>query len=230
MSQSSSPFSQQPPPAGPGPVFAPPTEPGRVQLNTMWPQVVGIVSIVFGGFGVLGNCWQMVSTLFMPRFLGMIPRAGAQASQSSGGSGTTTTVTVDPVQTMQATIGKWGPWLATGAGLQLVAAGVLLFAGVLVLRRRRSGAGLHLGYAGVRALSVVVYSVINYLYMQDIMAGVTAQSSAGGGPPAAMMSGMMSFFGVVGVFFGLAWGLAYPVFVLIWFNRGAVRRETAAWK
>ncbi|NNF44738.1 MAG: hypothetical protein HKO59_05770, partial [Phycisphaerales bacterium] len=46
---------------------------------------------------------------------------------------------------------------------------------------------------------------------------------------ASMGSGFFSAIGIVGVVFGLLWGWALPVFLLIWFGRPKVKQEMATW-
>jgi hypothetical protein len=41
--------------------------------------------------------------------------------------------------------------------------------------------------------------------------------------------GMMETMAVIGALFAMAWGSALPVFMLIWFSRPSIRRETADW-
>ncbi len=228
----------QPPGSPPDPshpdaiVNAPPTLPGRVPVQSMWPQIVGITSIVLGALGVLTNCWGVVSTLLASRFMSMVPQGGASTTTqtvdpATGYVTTNTTVTISPVQGVQGAIAKWQYLLAAGAALQLLAAALLIFAGVALLRRKKSGVSLHFSYAVVRTLSVLAYCVINFLYVRDVLTGLANNQSSAGGP--AAMSGMMNAFGYIGIVLGLVWGLAYPAFLVIWFNTSSVRRETATW-
>lgn len=234
MSQTPSPFSQTPAQAtGPAPVFAPPTQPGALPTSpAVWPQVVGIASIVIGGLGVLTNCFGVASAVLMSSIQKFIPSpTSASSTTVTDANGTTTTVTIDPTQGMQAAMGKWQPWIGAGAVLQLLAAALLVGAGIFTLKRARLGVQLHVGYAAFRTVTVLFYNIVNMLYMQDLMAGMSSMAgSQAGGPPPAVMSGMMSAFGMIGVVVGIVWGLAYPAFLLIWFNLGSTRRETAGWK
>ena len=212
--------------------------PGRMPVLTVWPKVIGIISLVLGGLGVLANCWGVAMMVFMGQFMGQfmkfVPQPSATVTTTAPDGSTTTTTTVtsgpDAFQGMQQIMAKWQGGLAAAAVLQLLAAGLLVFAGAMLVQRKRSGTTLHLAYAGVRALSVVVAGVVNYFYTQDIMASVAQQSGSQGGAPAAMMSTFMQSMGIVGVVVGLVWGIAYPAFLAFWFSRAEVRHETVEWK
>jgi hypothetical protein len=47
---------------------------------------------------------------------------------------------------------------------------------------------------------------------------------------AKMPYGFMFFGGLIGAVFGLAWGWAYPIFLLIWLHRPVIKQETATWQ
>ena len=97
--------------------------------------------------------------------------------------------------------------LAVCAGLLLLAAGILL------LLRKPAARPLHLVYGG---LAVVL-----------CLGGValTALAFSGASAEGPVKAGMFA-----GIACSLPLGLAYPIFLLIWFLRGSVARETASWR
>lgn len=187
------------------PTLAPPTQPGPIVPvePARWPNVLGIVSIVFGALGALQGCSGVASAVIMPIFMRGMP-AEARA----------------PVDATAA----WGPWLiALGASQALVAIG-LLVAGILVLTRKPGGARLLAVWGVVRMIVVVFGAVVTFRMQRDMMASM-AQS----GRLPAFFPGLASLMGAFGVVFTLAWGFALPVFVLIWLRLRSVRAEIARW-
>lgn len=90
---------------------------------------------------------------------------------------------------------------------------ILLIGGILLLKRRPAGRTLHLLCA---ALSILI-AMVNGLVLASVI-GNTA------GMPGPMRLGMIG--GALG---GSCGGLIYPVFLLIWFLRGAIRQEVDGW-
>jgi hypothetical protein len=90
---------------------------------------------------------------------------------------------------------------------------VLLAAGIMLVLRKPAARPLHLGYA---CLAVVVCLI-------GLAVSVLAFSGSGMEGPAK-----------VGMYVGFACsvplGLAYPIFLLIWFLRGSIAREVAGWR
>ena len=89
---------------------------------------------------------------------------------------------------------------------------VLLAAGIMLVLRKPAARPLYLGYA-----CPVVTCLIG------IVVSVLAFSGAGMEGPAK--AGMY-----VGFACSVPLGLAYPIFLLIWFLRGSIAREVAGWR
>jgi hypothetical protein len=111
---------------------------------------------------------------------------------------------------------SWWPAYQVGSGVAWMALNALLLvAGINLVRYRPSGATLHPVYA---VISLVI-SVVNMAITVPAM--TTAMEKLAQGPTAEVVKPMM----IVGAVVGFAFSLAYPVFVLIWFARGQVRRQ-----
>jgi len=90
---------------------------------------------------------------------------------------------------------------------------VLLAAGIMLVLRKPAARPLYLGYACLAVVTCVVGLAVTVL----------AFSGSGmEGPAAAGMYG--------GIACSLPLGLAFPIFLLIWFLRGSIAREVAGWR
>jgi len=88
----------------------------------------------------------------------------------------------------------------------------LLIAGIRLLKRRSVGRSLHIAYAWIGvALTIVGTAVMAYA------------TSSVDLPP-----GFMTLF-AVSIALGVALGLAYPIFLLVWFSRPKIRQEVEGW-
>ncbi|MCX5685507.1 MAG: hypothetical protein NT049_17765 [Planctomycetota bacterium] len=108
----------------------------------------------------------------------------------------------------------WFNIYMTVSGVLGVLVGVLfLAAGITLVLRKPAARPLHLVYA---CLAIIMCLV-----------GIFVSVAAFSGAPVegSMKAGMVAGFAC-----SLPLGLAYPVFLLIWFLRGSIARETASWR
>jgi hypothetical protein len=181
----------EPPPAypPPPPPAPPPPPPPYPQRPPSWPKVIGIISIVFAGLGLICT----------PIGLATREAAGPAGAEAMEGA---------------------PPWYATyqtaSALAGIVVAAILLVAGILLCKRRPAGRTMHITYA---ILNIVVA-------VGNVIAAASAVGQMDSGP-----AGAAPFKGVFigGIVIGLVIGLAYPIFILVWFTRPKVRDEVAAW-
>ena len=192
---------------------APPTQPGALappQRPANWPTVIGTIAIVFGSGGILVGLWGAASTFAM-----RLIEWALEQSQPSG-------VVASQVAVMEAGI----PWTVASSLVATAIASLLLLGGIRLNKRKRSSMRL-LKFWAVVKIPVVVIVTIAAVLMQELQFEIMGQSS--GGMPMPFGSGFFDLMIVVTLVFGLAWGWALPVFLLIWLSRGKINKEVAGW-
>jgi len=98
---------------------------------------------------------------------------------------------------------------------------VLAIGGVMLLKRRRAGRALHMAYVMMGIVLAIAGSVVTLMMMDHMPATPNA-------PPQA--HAIQQITTVIGFVVGLAFALAYPVFLLIWFSRAKVRQHVQTWR
>lgn len=192
---------------------APPTQPGTIatpQRPANWPVVIGTIAIVFGSGGILIGLWGAAAPLGMRLF----EWAMAQSQPSA--------VVELQVDAMQA----WLPWTVVSS-LVAVAIAILLLLGGIRLTKRRCSSMRLLKFWAVMKIPVVVIVTIAGIFVEERQFEIMSQTS--GGIPMPLGGGFFDLMIVVGLVFGLAWGWALPVFLLIWLTRGKIKNEVAGW-
>lgn len=188
---------QDAPPPLPEPAAAYPVAYAPYVKPSAWPKVIGIISIVIGGLGLLQQAGGLVASLAM------------------GGASTT------PPGWPQ-----WAQAYSMAAGVAMMAAsGLLIAAGVQLVRRRPVARTLHLVYGLAKVLIAIVALAVGLHLTRLMLAEMTASAS----PPPGV-GGMMEAMVIVGVVIGFLIGVAYPVFLFIWFSRKKIRQQVAAWR
>jgi hypothetical protein len=193
-------MSTVPPSTYPAPQLAMPPQP------RVWPMVLGVIAIILGAMGALGGCIGAVVTPFAAALTRFVPEAERGSL---------------------AAIGQMVPTLLIMALLGLALALLLLFGGIGLVRRRPYGATVCLTWSVLKLVYVVVNSVLGYLINLSQMEHIEAMQKTTGAQavPAEV-------FGAIGAFaacFGIIWGWALPIFMLIWFTRRGVRSEIRQW-
>ncbi|GJQ30944.1 MAG: hypothetical protein HBSAPP03_28280 [Phycisphaerae bacterium] len=185
-------------------ISIPPSEPGDLELPpapVKWPKTVGVISIVWAGLGlVCGGCLPVVGIAAMS----MIPPE----------------MKAEFPPNMAGTPALWGLGV-----IGLLNALLLLIAGIITIRRNPIGGPVHLVYA---CLAVVLFAGSMFLQFQNQEALARWAAENPGTQFAKQMNMPGQKIGTyVGMAFGAVLGLAYPVFLLVWF--GAVKRGASAW-
>jgi len=175
--------------------------------RSTWPTVVGILSMVLGGFGAMGSFWQMVA----PFMMGAIAEAAPQDDAASAGA--------------FAAMGQWQIPLVIIGLVSLVLAIVLLVAGSKLLSRKFQCVTLYKRWAIARMIVALPAVGIAAMSQMQQMQNMTDQGQA----PAAF-AGMMNVMLVFMIVFGLAFAWAFPIFILFWFNRQKIRDEVGTWQ
>ena len=165
-----------------------------------WPKVVGIISIVLGGLGLVCNGCGSAYFVIGPSFFASMMK---------------TTVEELPPNM------KPGPEMLLLSAVALVISVLLIFAGAATTRRRGSGRLMHLAYAAVQFPLFGVSMWLQWrtmLQMRQWIAEHPESPFSKGGDP---MAGF-----VIGLVIGAVIGLAYPCFLLVWF--GLIKRDAAS--
>jgi hypothetical protein len=190
----------------------PPTEPGAMPpAQPGWPKVIGILSIAIGSLGILAHACGLAGTIFGGLAMSMIPDASKIPADQ---------------QAALSSISQNAPIMAVGSGLSMIAAIMLLVAGVQCLRRKPATRTLHFAWIAVRVLAAIVATIAAYMQYNTQMAMI----NQAGTPLPAGFGGFMMGMGVAMVFIGFLWAMAYPIFVAIWFMRSLVVAEINRWR
>jgi hypothetical protein len=196
------------------PMFSPPPDApmhdaGYVDVpETSWPKVIGIISIVLASLGLACYGCQSVSTIFQPMMVGAMPEEMRPPAPS----------------TMQMAYS-----IATYC-ISFLLSLLLLFAGIATLKRKPSGRSLHVLWSVLKVVVSLISFGFAVMLAEEIADQVNAQmqqqSQQTGQPPMFEMTpGMMIIASAVTTAIMLIW----PVFLLIWFNRGKVKDEVSTW-
>ncbi|WP_432798148.1 hypothetical protein [Poriferisphaera sp. WC338] len=184
----------------------PPTQPGAiaVQKQPIWPTVIGVIGIILSAFGFLG-----VFGIALLWFVYLLPDNPFSQSQ--------------PQQEL------WAVLTQTIFQLIFLALCVYLLIGCIKLLKRDAAAGSIMPqwasmYIFIAVLSVVFNIVFTYLNFQQQF-----QSSGAGGANEEFVQTAAIIGAVVGGIIGLLFALAYPLFVLIWFKRKAIKNQIETW-
>ena len=192
---------------------APPIQPGTItspQRPTNWPKVVGTMAIVLGSGGILVGLWTAASPFAM-----RLIEWALKLSQPSA-------VVDRQVAVMEAGL----PWTVASSLIATAIATLLLLGGIRLNKRKRSSMRL-LKFWAVAKIPLVVIVTIAGVLMQELQFEVMGQS-----PGLTSMPFGGVFFDVmivVSFVFGLGWGWALPVFLLIWLSREKIKNEVAGW-
>ena len=177
--------------------------------NSSWPTVVGIVGIVFGALGVLGGLIGAVSSLLTDSIMRSVA-PGIAAGQPD-------------VQAMLDVATRWKGLTLALAVVGLAVAAILLVGGIQLVRRRQNSIKNLRIWAAAKMLLVVANAILGVLIQQATFK-VMQQTLR-----ASVPAGFGSMIAVFSVVFGLVWGWALPVFLLIWFARQKIKDEVTSW-
>jgi hypothetical protein len=185
------------PPAAPS---APPTQPGPLSATPRppaWPTVLGVISIVFGAGGLFFGLLSMLMPI-------VLKAAGAAQAGVS--------LAAEQLQ----------PWTLALHFASFCLAGLLLTAGILIVRRRPAAPTLTFVWAVLRMILVVFAATMAYSAQK-------AQFAAMSGQPGSPPPSVSAVIAIGTAIFALLWGWAWPVFLLIWFSRSKVKAHVATW-
>ncbi|MBN1513150.1 MAG: hypothetical protein JXB13_14135 [Phycisphaerae bacterium] len=188
--------------------FAPPLTPTAYPAPaqpTSWPKVLGIICIVFGGLGILGGVWGILSPVFNEWLASLMPPQQQAAMEEAA---------------------KVNPYPVATSLFMLAIAALLLAGGIGLVRCHGHAIGLLRGWAVIKIFWVIVGTFVGLHMTRELMEEMQKQTGSG---PVPGMEAIMTAGFVFGVVVGILWGCALPVFVLIWFSRRKIRNEVASW-
>jgi hypothetical protein len=177
----------------------------------MWPRVLGIIALVFAVGGVVAALMTMVSSLFMESALGMMQSLPGAESED--------------LAQLEAAIAAGREWRGVIGVLSIVRGGVavLLFAGgVFLTQRKRISGPVLRAWAILQGLFVLASVGVDVMVQRSTM--VMPE-----GVDDATAATVMNVMAAASSAFGLLWGWALPIFVLIWFSRRVITREVGGW-
>lgn len=166
-----------------------------------WPTVVGVVSIVWGGFGLICGVCSGVMTMVPSLILDRMPE-GPERTQ---------------VERNMAANALW-PIEYPLMGIGVLMAIFLIIAGIMLIKRNAGARPMHLVYGIVGVVMVAVHAVVGTMKVpQAVEASVPPGSS-----PEVIQQAKVGGFVMLGCL--LLFFLLWPAFCVIWF--GLVKRDS----
>ncbi len=176
-----------------------------------WPKVVGIFSIVWASIGLACGLCGLLQMVAGAAFQPQLPGGGGAGGAGGGG------FQPPPPSAM----------LMISSVLGMFPPIVLLIAGIFTVQRKAAGRMLHLVYAGLSVIVTIIGTLVAVQAIDTMIQTMEQQAASQGDPNAAAqiknMIPMMKSFSTIGIVLGGVLGVAYPIFVAIWF--GVVKRD-----
>ncbi len=188
------------------PAMTPPSEVGELPPKPSgWPTAIGAISIVFGSLGLVCYGCGSLNTVLSPWLVGMVPEDQRP-----------------PIaQGLQLFVQIFQMCAATGLSVWLLIAGI-------GLTRRRPWARSHvIGWSVAKLVLNLLSTAASVAFVGEMVKQFNAQLAGPEGTPifTVTVPMMLAFFAV-----SVLWFVLWPIFLLIWFSRGAVKDEVAAWE
>lgn len=188
------------------PLTPPMTRGPQLAKPSQWPGVIGIISIVMGSLAALRGCIGAVVAPIISVVAGQLPEEGAAV--------------LEPMKELM------GWMIFNGIATTLVAV-MLIVGGSGLIKRRPWGRRVCMIWSVLKMILVMVSSVLSFFIFRENMEAVLQQQGTAGLPP--FFAIMMKTSGAFGMLFGIVWGWALPVFMLVWFSRQKIRTEVSGW-
>lgn len=168
-------------------------------------KVMGILHLVFAGFGVLGAVWSLFIAIVGNPFLKMMPATSQMSAQ---------------MEAQLAMQEKIRPMTLTASTLSLLVAIPMVIAGIKLLRKHNDG----LKWSNIYAVSSLGAKVVNLILavtilvpaMREMTQGIMGKSHLPGAAE-SIMGGLMAG-GAIG---GALISCVYPLLTLVLLNRAA---------
>ncbi|MBC7835795.1 MAG: hypothetical protein H7Y88_11950 [Phycisphaerales bacterium] len=189
--------------AAPPTSAAPPTRPGALPpIESQWPRVLGVSCIVLSALGVIGE---------------LVSLAGAFLATDSRTMNARTPAVARAIEDEM-------PLQAALAGVGAILSVWLLASGIGLMMRRRWSVSSLRSWSILRILWVIA-SISLMVIGPLVSAEQASRATRTADPSQATTSALWLVFLII----PLGWGLALPVFSLIWLSRPKIKAETAGW-
>jgi hypothetical protein len=170
---------------------------------TSWPKTLGILSVIFGGFGIIGGAIGAS----VPLALKFFQKAAGDRKDDINWEAVRGAV-------------HWSALMSIGMAILAL---LLLIAGTGLIGRRRWAVQAAKVWAVLKILAVVIFTAINSVVLRGI---AEAMRQAGAGTASAASGSSLP----MGTIWSVAWGWALPISMLVWFARAEIREEVADWR
>lgn len=188
------------PPIQPGPLARPAGYSPYSSPIPVWPTVIGVVGIVLGSLGLLGAIWGAVAPLVMKT---LFPNMAADPDMPHFSE-------------------RWIQSTIISGVVSSAVAIILIVAGAGMLKRTAWSPRVARIWAVIKMVLVVANLVVAFQIQQSTMANMAQVGGRG-------MVVNVNFLTIPGILFGLLWGWALPVFLLIWFSRPSIKEQVSKW-
>lgn len=172
-------------------------------------KVFGIMHVIFAGFGLLSSLWAVFIIVVGNPFINLMPKTPEMAAQAKAQAALQHDMMP---MTVISTI------LSVAVGL------IMLRAGVLLLKKRRSGLPWSNRYACASLASKVVNIVLAFVYTMPAMKEMMASSM----PKGTSLPGGMEWIVIGSTLLTILAMSAYPVISLVLLNRPKTKEWFAA--
>ena len=163
-------------------------------------KVFGIMHLILAGFGLLSSLWAVFVIVVGNPFINLMPKTPEMAAQAKAQAAMQ--------QDMM-------PMTIISTIMTVVIGLIMLKAGILLLKKRRSGLLWSNRYAWTSLAGKVVNAALAFVYTVPAMKQMMT-TTAGASPP---MPGGMEWVVIGSMIFGLVITAAYPIITLILLNR-----------
>lgn len=176
---------------------------------SQWPKLIGIIGILFGALALLQSAMAPL----------MIPFT-RKSMESTIGDDEAMLEKLDAYMTDLTALST------LSAIIFALLAIVLIVGGVLLIKRQRAAKHLLLAWAVIKIVAGLFINFKNYGLTKTQLEFLMPTMEGSGSEALNNITNISATVGLIG---GSIWLIALPVFLLIWFSRARIRRETAQW-
>lgn len=171
-------------------------------------KIFGIMHLILGAFGVFTSIAAILVLFGINPFLALLPKSPARTAQ------------IEQQASMQA---EMMPMTIITTLLAIATTVFIIIAGILMLKRRRSGLKWSNRYAWTSLLGKLVNAGAAFFYTYPMMKEMTSSPATGPAIPASMETVMIG-----SMVFGIVITCVYPILTLVLLNRPRIKEWFAA--